>query len=181
MVNRRCTNIKSLTISDCKALTEESILYIISRMKKLRTLNMWGCSKISAASIQLLLRYFTSLLGLGLSYCDHIMDYSLIGYIFHPYSGYISLLIYHCCSLDKSNELKSLELDYCINITDAGISPLGGTNLVAVNLRCCVSYVNFSPKPSAIEIKTIAKSNFCRRPISTTEEPQHYYTQSWQS
>jgi hypothetical protein len=116
-----CPELKTLTICDCPNVTENSIVQFIAKLKNLKTLNLWGCNNISAVSIQLFLRYFTNLSGLGLSHFTQLQDYSLKG-------------------LETSTELRSLEFENCVDLSNVGISRLGGTHLQQLIVKGCTKY-----------------------------------------
>jgi hypothetical protein len=64
------------------------------------------------------LRYFKNFADLGLSHCSQVQDFSLKG-------------------LEISTELRSIELENCVEITNAGIAALGGSHLHSLNVKNC--------------------------------------------
>lgn len=145
-----CCKIRTITIADCRALTENSMLMMISKLRSLKTLTMWGATGISSASIQLFLKYFPDLYSLGLNHCSQVQDHSLQG-------------------LATSTLLRNIELDGCHLLTDAGLVNIGGESVQSVNLRGCTKLTGLAITELVQRCPNMAALTLCRTALSEAE------------
>lgn len=118
LISQFCTSITSLTICECTQLTECSIIYILASLHNLVTLNLWGCTVLSNACIQLLLRHSTSLQSLEFAFCRQLIDGGL-------------------ANISNCSSLKSIQLDSCSLLTDLTLNELGSSHITSMNIRKC--------------------------------------------
>jgi F-box/leucine-rich repeat protein 2/20 len=102
-IAEHCTRLQSLSLSDCRKITNAGLIIISEHCTGLHSLNLEGCHEISDSSIISISTHCTGLQSLNLESCGQITDVSII-----------SISIY-CTGL------KSLNLSGCDQITDASI------------------------------------------------------------
>lgn len=117
-------NLRSLTLSDCKKLTNRSIICIISALKHLTTFNMWSCTGIECFAVYLFLQHLPEIKSIGLSF-SNMPDFPI-------------RQLAHCKSL------RSLELDDCRQISHVYLQNLESTALQALHLKNCVHITSSS-------------------------------------
>jgi len=120
-IAEHCTGLESLSLSDCREITDSGVITISEHCTGLQTLNLQGCHQITDASIISISTYCTGLQSLNLLECLQITD-----------AGIISIST-HCTGL------QSINLGGCYKITDVSIISISThcTGLQSLNLEGC--------------------------------------------
>jgi len=105
-ISTHCPNLVSLKVNDCYLITDASILSISTHCTGLQSLHLDGCDQITDASIISISTHCTGLQSLHVENCEQITDASIIS------------ISFHCTGL------QSLDLRGCYKISDISIIPI---------------------------------------------------------
>ena len=146
-------NLKELDLSLCKQITDSSLGRIASHLKQLETLELGGCCNITNTGLLLIAWGLKKLRHLNLRSCWHISDQGighLAGLSKETAEGNLQLEylgLQDCQRLSDEalghiahglNSLKSINLSFCVSITDSGLKHLARMpKLEQLNLRSC--------------------------------------------
>ncbi|KAF9916318.1 hypothetical protein BX616_004070 [Lobosporangium transversale] len=137
-----CPLVSTLNLSDCKRLRDNAIDLITLRLagRRLRSLVLSGCNKITDRAIGYLSIYATVLENLEVSKCDRLTDRSLrnlakAAKCTTPVSDTSEVSTYY----GTGKTIKSLDLSFCPLITENGIMHLRcrAPQLTSLNLEGC--------------------------------------------
>ncbi|KAF9926300.1 hypothetical protein FBU30_004108 [Linnemannia zychae] len=140
-----CLFLSALDLSDCNLLRDNAVQSIAEILgpRKLRSLILSGCTKITDIAILSICAHAVQLENLELAGCDRLTDISIIEL------GSAVILPRQIHSEESqhaeftpqgiSKTLRSLNLAHCTRITDTGIRGLrqGAAGLVSLNLEGC--------------------------------------------
>lgn len=152
-LNQPFSSLTELNLSLCKNITDASLGKIAQCLKNLETLELGGCSNITNGGLHVIAWGLKSLKRLDLRSCWHISDQG-IGYLagLNSEAGG-NLALEHLClqdvqrltdeglrsmSLGLATSLKSINLSFCVQITDNGMKHIAKiTSLRELDLRSC--------------------------------------------
>ncbi|XP_031266639.1 F-box protein At3g58530-like [Pistacia vera] len=165
---KNCKYIVDLNLSGCKNISDKSLQLVADNYQEIESLNLTRCVKLTDGGLQKILLKCTSLKSLNL--------YALSSFTGEAYNK-ISLLS-HLCFLDlcgaqnlsdeglaciaKCKNLVSLNLTWCVRITDAGVIVLaqGCTSLEFLSLFGIVGVTD-----KCLEVL----SSFCSKTLTTLD------------
>ena len=154
-LNRELPCLKSLNVSLCREVTDNSLGKIATHCKNLEELNLAGCSRISNSGILLISWGLKSLKRLNLRSCKRISDFGIESMLagdqgswvtgFHP--NLEELVLQDCQKITDETlnhistglpGLRKLNLSFCVNITNSGLRCLSDMpSLKELNLTSC--------------------------------------------
>lgn len=156
---KNCKYIVDLNLSGCKNITDKSLQLIADNYQDLESLNLTRCIKLTDEGLQQILFKCSSLQGLNLyalsSFTDKVYKkISLLGHLrFLDLCGAQNLSDEGLSCIAKCKNLLSLNLTWCVNVTDVGVIAIaqGCTSLeflslfgiVGVTDRCLESLSKF--------------------------------------
>jgi len=120
-IAEHCTGLQSLSISNCREITDTGLITISEYCPNLKSLRINYCDQITDASIISISTHCTGLQSLLIENCEQITDACIIS------------ISTHC------TELQSLNLWYCVQISDASIISISThcTGLQSLDLGGC--------------------------------------------
>ena len=149
-----CTGLQSLSLSDCRKITDTGLINISECCHKLENLKVDCCDRITDASIISISTHCIGLQSLNLVECRQISDVSIIS-ISNYCTGLQSLNLEGCHKITDASiisisihctGLQSLNLVHCWQITDVSIISISThcTGLQSLNLGSCAQLTDVS-------------------------------------
>ncbi|ROT34524.1 SCF E3 ubiquitin ligase complex F-box protein grrA [Sodiomyces alkalinus F11] len=121
-----CTRVERLTLTNCRQLTDQGLVPLVTDSSFLLALDVSGDEHITDASIRAVARYCKKLQGLNISGCRQITNESMI------------LLAQNC------RYLKRLKLNECAQLQDVAVLAFAEhcPNILEIDLQQCIQIQN---------------------------------------
>ena len=174
-----CIGLQSLSIFDCRAISDAGLINISQQYPKLLSLKLYYCVELTDASIISISTHCTGLQSLKLGCCRQITDESIISISSHC-TGLLSLnLAYNYEITDASiisisthcTGLQSLNLIHCDQVTDESILAISThcTRLQSLNLKHCYLITDASIISISTHCTTLQSLNLDRCNLITDQ------------
>ncbi|XP_044507785.1 F-box protein At3g58530 [Mangifera indica] len=165
---KNCKYIVDLNLSGCKNITDKSLQLVADSYQELESLNLTRCVKLTDGGLQKILLKCSSLKSLNLyalsSFTDEVYKkISLLAHLsFLDLCGAQNLSDKGLACIAKCNNLVSLNLTWCVRITDVGVIALaqGCTSLEFLSLFGIVGVTD-----KCLEVL----SSFCSKTLTTLD------------
>ncbi|KAM7505570.1 hypothetical protein LguiB_004474 [Lonicera macranthoides] len=124
---KNCKHIVDLNLSGCKNVTDKSLQLVADTYKELESLNLTRCIKLTDGGLQQILLKCSSLQSLNLYALSSFTDeaYKKISHLVHlrffDLCGAQNLSDQGLSSIAKCSKLISLNLTWCVRVTDVGV------------------------------------------------------------
>ncbi|KAL9266809.1 F-box protein-like protein [Drosera capensis] len=148
---KNCKNVIDLNLSGCKNITDHSMQLIADNYQDLESLNITRCIRINDFGLDHILNSCSSLQNLNLYALSRFTDkvYTKISLLPHlrvlDLCGAQNLSDEGLASIAKCKKLVSLNLTWCIRITDAGVLAMA-QNCTSLNLLSLFGIVGVTDK-----------------------------------
>jgi hypothetical protein len=152
------TSLTSLSLSNCKLITDEGVLSSLSNLSALTTLGFNDCRSITDLGMQFL-SSLTNLTSLDLSKCGATQTQmsNLIHFIGDPNTTITDHGVQFLSGLTK---LEHLDLSMCGRITDQGMQFLPNlANLKRLDMRSCTSITNLGAVETLSSLTSLTHLN----------------------
>ncbi len=143
-----CKSLKSLTITECNAVTDHGLISIIVNCgHALNTLNLYGCSKLTDRTLAAIHSHCPLLTALDLAFCDKTTIQGILP-IVQRCQGLTHLKLTDCCHLKNQHiidiarncpNLTHLCLAHCNQLNDQTLIAIAAScpKLIDLNIRNC--------------------------------------------